>query len=110
MKRAILLSIVMLGLAVITSASDIKVHTYLVSKISPECVEVLVVVTNDIQGSETVIATGTINLGERCADQSIKSDKDSPKDLKETMKDHPEIQRRLDDWYDEYAKRKAKRE
>lgn len=110
MKKGILIALLMLGFAAITSANDIKVHTYLVSEISSECVEVLVVVTNDLKGSETVIAIGTIYLGERCADQNIKSDKDSPKDLKETMKEHPEIQRRLDDWSDAYAKRKLNRD
>lgn len=58
MKKGILIALLMFGFAATTSATDIKVHTYLVSEISPECVELLVVVTSDIKGSETVYRNG----------------------------------------------------
>lgn len=110
MKKAIFLSIVMLGFTVISSANDIKVHTYLVSEVYAECVEVYVVVTEIREGTETVVSYGSLNLGSRCADQNIKTPLDSSvKDLKETMKANPVIQRRLDDWYDEYVKKQAER-
>lgn len=111
MKKAILISILMLGFAVITYATDIKIHTYLVSEVSAECVEVLIVVTKiDSDGTEYVISTGKTNLGGRCADQDVKTDKSSPNDLKETMEANPVIQRKLDDWYDEYVKKQAQKE
>jgi|SRR5690554_258252 len=108
MKKAFVMFVLMLGM--VFSASAIKVHAFLVGVIGPECVRVLVVVTdNNMDGDEYVVALGIVDIGGGCGGIRVETPPKSPNDFEETMKTYPEIQRYLDDWYLDYIRQNPPR-